>query len=537
MQDTKTQEIDHSYKRARLRGDLDGTFDAVVIGSGAGGLSAAALLALDGKRVLVLERHAVPGGCLQVFKRKGFEWDVGLHYVGEVHRDGTLSRLFNKLTRGKLQWTRMPEVYNHIVVGDEMYDYHAGSEPFKAKMKEYFPAEAAAIDRYIELVFTASRASAAFFGERALPLAMADSAYAKVAPTFMPYAQRTVLEVLRELTSNETLIAVLCGHFGDYATLPEHASFAAHALLIRHYLDGASYPVGGAQGIADAMADTVRAAGGLVLVSAEVTRVIEANGRVQGVEVADGHVIEASTVISAIGISKTLQMLPEEHAASASMRAASAKLPLALGTVVLNVGMNATNAELGIGPANIWSHKSANQSADWARYVANPQHEAMPMMFLSQPSAKDPTWSDRYPGRSTMDICSFTDWGLFAPYANTDWQRRDAAYDDLKARLTEEILAQVYRFYPKARGHVAHCELATPLSFNHFLNRSQGNFMAYAPTPERFAQRWMRANGPVKGLFFSGQDLFMGGVSSAAFGGLLAASAVLGRDLGSELRA
>lgn len=91
---------DSSYKRALARGDLEAPFDTIIIGSGAGGLTAAALLALDGKRVLVLERHAVIGGCLQVFKRPGFEWDVGLHYVGEVHRPGTLQRLFDKVTRG-----------------------------------------------------------------------------------------------------------------------------------------------------------------------------------------------------------------------------------------------------------------------------------------------------------------------------------------------------------------------------------------------------------------------------------------------------
>jgi all-trans-retinol 13,14-reductase len=98
------------------------------------------------------------------------------------------------------------------------------------------------------------------------------------------------------------------------------------------------------------------------------------------------------------------------------------------------------------------------------------------------------------------------------------------------------MLAQVYRFYPKARGHVVHAELATPLSFNHFLGRSQGDFMSFAPTPEHYAQRWTRVHSPVKGLLFSGQDVAMGGVSGALVGGLLAASAALSRDLMRELR-
>src|SRR4051794_25632705 len=108
-----------------------GAFDAIVIGSGIGGLSAAALLSRAGKRVLVLERHYVVGGLTQTFKRRGYEWDVGLHYMGDVHRPGSrLRAVFDYVSDGALQWAPMPEVYNRIVIGDRRYDYVAGILPF-----------------------------------------------------------------------------------------------------------------------------------------------------------------------------------------------------------------------------------------------------------------------------------------------------------------------------------------------------------------------------------------------------------------------
>ena len=75
---------------------------------------------VDSDRVTAVEAiiAAVIGGCLQVFKRPGFEWDVGLHYIGEVHRPGTLLSLFNKVTRGELKWQKMPDIYNKIAVGE-----------------------------------------------------------------------------------------------------------------------------------------------------------------------------------------------------------------------------------------------------------------------------------------------------------------------------------------------------------------------------------------------------------------------------------
>ncbi len=542
MTDLAPTDPDLSYKRALARGALAQPFDAIVIGSGAGGLTSAALLALEGQRVLVVERHAVPGGCLQVFKRNGYEWDVGLHYMGEVHRPNSgLARLFHKVTRGRLAWAPMPEIYNRIVIEDRSYDYLAGAEAFKARMKDYFPAEAAAIDRYVALVQAANRAAKGYFGERALPLSMADARHAEVAPAFKAFADQTVLQVLRGLTDNAELIAVLCGHFGDYALMPDQASFAVHAMVISHYIDGASYPVGGAARIAETLADTVRAAGGLVLVAAEVQQLLLHKQRVVGVVMADGHRLEAPVVLSAIGIGQTLRLLPAEGAeavpaAAAALRETADAMPLSQCYVALNIGIEASNAELGMHPANLWTHPSNDLVGNWQRYAADPQRTPLPLHFISQPSAKDPSWPDRYPGRSTIDICSLTDWRVFEPFAGTGWMRRGAEYEALKARMSNEMLAEVVRRYPQVKGRIAHHELATPLSFNHFLNRERGDFMSFAQTPQRFAQRWMRAHAPVDGLFFSGQDVAAAGVSGAMVGAMVACSAVLGRDLFQSLR-
>ncbi|WP_338889410.1 hypothetical protein [Rhodococcus sovatensis] len=154
----------------------------------------------------------------------------------------------------------------------------------------------------------------------------------------------------------------------------------------------------------------------------------------------------------------------------------------------------------------------------------------MPLFFLTFPSVKDSTWEARHPNRATIDIAGVTSWSLFEKFSDTAWMNRGVEYEALKSRLIDELLDQVYHFCPQVRGKIDHTELATPLSFNHFLGRSHGDFMSLAASPARFAIRDLGAHSGVPGLYLAGQDVAAAGVVGATQGGIIAASAVLGRN-------
>ena len=104
MSATQSHLIPQSYKRW----SGDDSFDAIVVGSGIGGLGAAALLAKYGKkRVLVLERHYAIGGFTHTFHRPGYEWDVGVHYLGDLEPGGMLRSVFDEVSDAKLEWADM----------------------------------------------------------------------------------------------------------------------------------------------------------------------------------------------------------------------------------------------------------------------------------------------------------------------------------------------------------------------------------------------------------------------------------------------
>ena len=108
-----------SYKKNPT---LANSYDAIIIGSGMGSLTTAAILAKEGQKVLVLEKHYTSGGFTHVFKRKGYEWDVGIHYIGEVNRPkSVLKNLFDYVSDSKLKWADMGEVYDTIIIGEKKY--------------------------------------------------------------------------------------------------------------------------------------------------------------------------------------------------------------------------------------------------------------------------------------------------------------------------------------------------------------------------------------------------------------------------------
>jgi all-trans-retinol 13,14-reductase len=120
--------------------EIDTHYDAIVIGSGLGGLTTAALMAKAGKKVLVLERHYTAGGFTHSFKRRGYEWDVGVHYIGEVHNPNSpLRRVFDVITDGKLKWAKMDAVYDKIIIQDTQYNFVAGAANFRDELLKSFP--------------------------------------------------------------------------------------------------------------------------------------------------------------------------------------------------------------------------------------------------------------------------------------------------------------------------------------------------------------------------------------------------------------
>ncbi|MCC6808809.1 MAG: NAD(P)/FAD-dependent oxidoreductase [Deltaproteobacteria bacterium] len=500
--------------------------DAIVIGSGIGGLGVASFLAQRrGMRVLVLEANVVPGGCTHVHEIDGFEFPSGLDSVGDM--DAAVGRGMNRpnmdaATGGKLAWAKMPDVHEICTFGDDVYEWHSSPEANLEWLDRRFPGDGD-VRGYYQLEDRVEANAWAWALTKLypewMPEGMRDMLYKTTGRRWRNAMRENAMSVLtRRLGFSPKLAAVFSYMYGNYGRLPHDAPFGMHATFLAHYRHGAYYPVGGPGQIAQCIVPIVEGAGGQVAVRSAVAKILVENNRAIGVRLENGAEIRAPLVISDAGAHTTfVELLDPEIAAAhglvqrfAGVRSSPAHLYLMLGFdepldlpkhIVWHMPRGA-----GLDPYDL-------AAAD-ARWKDAMRFEDMACYILS-PSARDPAHAQRYPNKSTI---------MALAECRPEWVERIRRDKKLEADFVSGVAASlgdiIARYAPAIRGKTpALVRAGAPMG----CNPRAWNAGSYGVelAPERFFAQthWLRPRTPIKGLFLTGQDAFLPGIC----GSLLAA--------------
>jgi len=488
-------------------------YDAIVIGSGIGGLTTAAILAkYSHKKVLILEQHYVIGGFTHEFERQGFHWDVGLHYVGEMGEGEIGRQIFDYISDGKLTWNKMPDPFEKFIYPDFTFEVNSDPQKYHSDLIEMFPEEKAAIKRYFGDVKNAS-----------IKLLLTGK-YGKM---FLKTFRQTTKEYLDRHFQNPKLKALLASQWGTYALPPSQSSFYVHALLVNHYLNGAWYPVGGASQIAKDILPVIEKAGGRAIAIREVTEIIIENGAAIGVKARKTHKADpeieeyyAPVIISDAGAFNTYtKLIPESY--EVPYREEIKAFPKGKGNINLYLGFKESPTKLGFFGENHWIYKDYDHDRAFEKLTTLeefPNH-----CYLSFPSLKNPAAKSH-----TGEIISFIDYDCFAKWRDLPWKRRGEEYTQLKERLSEGLIELVESQYPGFKDLIGYSELSTPLTVEYFDASDRGAIYGTPATPKRLDAKWIDAKTPIKNLYLTGTDVFCHGIIGAAMGGIITAGALNG---------
>ncbi|MBI3557495.1 MAG: NAD(P)/FAD-dependent oxidoreductase [Deltaproteobacteria bacterium] len=501
------------------------SWDAIVIGSGMGGIACAAALAKAGQRVLVLEQHYNAGGFAHTFSRKGYTWDVGVHCVGEMGPRNMPGKILSWLSDGKIEMAPIGKTYDTAFFPDgTVIEYPDSWREFKKKLEDDFPAEKQAIQAYFDLIWKVSKTARPYLLLRTLP-AMLRKVGLRAFHLKTGYWTRTTNEVLDELTDNARLKAVLTAQWGAYGITPNRSCFALHALVIRHFWNGGYFPSGGSQNMVNQLLKTVQDGGGETLVRASVEEILLKRGKAVGVRLAGGEEIFAPIVVSAAGAKATIQKLLPEKLKKSAWATEILDIPQSPGCICLNLGLKGDVLKAGATSSNQWLFESWNMDSPESWDINDPNSVA-PALYVSFSSLKDPKHDPGPEQRHTAEVITFVPWGAFAKWQHTRRGKRDPDYIAFKKDIETRLLAQLKRHLPKLVELIDYHELSTPLSINFFTRAPQGAIYGLEATPKRFTSHRLGTRTPVKNLYLAGGDVAILGVTGAMIGGMLAACTI-----------
>ncbi|MFE3227205.1 phytoene desaturase family protein [Nocardia sp. NPDC059228] len=471
-------------------------YDAIVIGAGNAGLTAAATLQRAGARTLLVERHNVPGGCGTSFRRGRFEFEVALHQLSGVGVEGQpislREGLFQQLgIADRLEFVQEHDLYRAVVPGRLDVTIPADWDAAIDVLDAEFPGSRDRVARFFELIKQVT-----FWQIAAMRGMPAD----QIDPVLFRYGLRPLQQVLDEYFDDDRIKVALAMYWTYLGQPPSKLRFQDLALTLFAYFEFKPWHVrGGSQAMSAAILDSFLQAGGQVRFNTGVEAILTAGGRVLGVRLEDEAEVTAPEVVSNASLPTTYAML-DGIAVPAAVRNDLATRRIGVSGFVLHMGLDATPAELGFTTSTTFVNRDTDddrtyrawKSFEPARGICVSSYDVAPIGFAPAGTTHVSLMTLQY-----ADI-----WKNVVP----------AEYARTKFAFAETLLDLCEAVTPGIRDAIEEVDVATPLTMMRYLGHPGGSIYGY---DQDATEGWLFRNSErethVPGLHVAGSWSGMGG--------------------------
>jgi len=489
-------------------------YDVIVIGAGMGGLTAAALLAREGCKTLLLEKENQVGGYVVSFKRDGFTFDATGAFVGGCEEGGELHRIFEEMgIDEKVEFIPIQHIRN-IYPGFEIHLQPGGFLSYAEALFALFPKEEKGLKTYLSLVKR--------IGEEI-------KSYSEITPIqkiLFPFYFRNLVRFHR--SSHQTILDHLFKgqeikmalHSLPVTEPPSRLSFLFLAVLITKALkEGVFYPKGGMGKISEAMADAFRQAGGELLLQGEVEEVLIRDGRVDGIRTKDGRTFQSSVVVSDVNPNLLVKMLPFECRKPFEKKIRH--FEYSLSCFILYVATDLDLKAMGLPYFTYLRFLSDLEEED--RILRRGEIPRNPTMMVSIPTILDPTLAP--PGQHILSVLINVPYHYQKNWGGGDFER----YRHIKEEFSQKILRQLEsKLIPGLRDHLLFHEAATPLTLERYTGNEMGAMYGLASTTRQVGNLRPPHQTSVPGLFQAGHYTRPShGIVGSSLSGSFAAKTIL----------
>lgn len=481
-------------------------YDAVIIGSGLGGLECAHILSKAGMSVLLLERGTQAGGCLQSYRRLGLAFDTGFHYVGGLDEGQSLHSAFRHLGLLRLPWQRLDNHFDRVTIGNQTINFAQGYDAFVETLTAAFPAERDALNKYADMLKQC--------GEQQFDALNPQTGESSLLSRLF---ETSAYQYLTETFHDPLLINVLCGTSLKMELRKESLPLFTFAHGNGSFIESSWRLKGDGSLIVNSLVDGIRMHGGEIICNTEVRELVEKDGKLMHAVCSNGEIYEGNIFISNIHPAVTCNLVKQSSRMKKVYRSRITHLENTFGMFTVS---------LRIKPQTLryfnWNQYIYKEPDVWAFHLKNNPVSGVLV------SCRIPEDGSKYVQQ--VDLLTPMNWSECEQWSHTEVGRRGEDYKAMKKRVADECITLAERFIPGLRDRITGCYTSTPLTYRNYTLTPEGSAYGLRKDFRNPIITLLSPRTPIPNLLLTGQNLMLHGLHGVTMTALFTCAEVLGKE-------